>query len=246
MRPIVSRSRPRVAVLYDAPPSGESTAGFRAARAVVAALRESGLKAWGTAVRPLLPRLIRSLTHRRPDVVFNLVNDRDHDHRRGAQVAAVLEWLGIPAVGSGLASRAICWDSFSFAAVMRGSGLPTFGPGSTRQGPILRVPILALPDPLPLDVSPDGSLDAGCAELAVAGFRAVGARDWGECHLLRDAAGAPRLSDFHTVPDIAPDGPLAGAIRAIGSTYAQVLAALALQAWKRGEETEPPRAGRLT
>jgi D-alanine-D-alanine ligase-like ATP-grasp enzyme len=198
---------------------------------VVAALRESGLKAWGTAVRPLLPRLVRSLGNRRPDVVFNLVDERNDDHRAGAQVAAVLEWMGLPAVGSGQRARAICWDFSSFAAVTRGSGLATWSNPTSWQADIQRVPLLALPGPLPLD----GTIEAEAARLAVAGFRAIGARDWGECHLVRDDSGAPHLFGFEAVPDIGPDGLLAGAFRSIGTTYSQALTALALQAWRRGE-----------
>jgi hypothetical protein len=231
----VSRRGPRVVVL-----SGGRHGGSRAAdaeaRSVVAALRATGFKAWGTVVGPALPRLVRTLTRRKPDVAFNLVRWPGRGAPGGMHVAAVLEWLGVPFAGPTAAARAVLdrsnlvLDRLRAAGVRAPDGTTPLPPGRAH------VAIVAMPDPLPLQ-PPEGGIDEGTARLAASAFAALGARDFGEAELVVAPADAPRVFLFDATPDLHPEGLLARSFREVGPSYAELIAALARQALGRGPVT---------
>lgn len=72
-----------------------------------------------------LPRWIGDLQTTAPDVVFNLVESVDEDAKRLANVAAVLELLGLPFTGSGATALALTTDKHLAKLALRGAGLPT-------------------------------------------------------------------------------------------------------------------------
>jgi D-alanine-D-alanine ligase len=146
----VSRKAARVAVLYNAPvlppehPEAESEFDVvRVARAVVAALKSRGFKAWGQPAREPIARLVRGLTRkRRPDVAFNLVEGFAGRSGGEAWVTSLLELLGIPYTGCPPEAQGLCRHKGRTKALLLGAGLPTarhvvLGPGE------------AIPDSLP-------------------------------------------------------------------------------------------------
>lgn len=128
----MSAAKPRVAVLYNAPtlPPGHSAyaseAGVvAAARAVSAALKARGFKSWTTAARPPIARLFRTLSRRKPDAVFNLIEGFGGHSGGEARVTSLLELMGLPYTGCTPEAQGLCRQKGRAKALLAGSGLPT-------------------------------------------------------------------------------------------------------------------------
>ncbi|MBX6314926.1 MAG: hypothetical protein IRY99_18715 [Isosphaeraceae bacterium] len=181
----MSQPKPRIAVLYSAPvlPSDHPVAASEAqaaatARCVLMSLKAHGLRAWLSAVRPPIARLVRTLMRRKPDVVFNLVEGFGVRSEGASHVASLLELMGLAYTGCPPLTLALGQDQARARALLLGSGLPTMrepeepGPpgGSGIVGPsppsapsgeaspcvgtgsAFRVMVLALPEPTALPV----------------------------------------------------------------------------------------------
>jgi D-alanine-D-alanine ligase len=137
----VSRTKPRVAVLYNAPtltrdhPDAIAEAGVVAtARAIARALKDHQFKSFPLAARPPVARLVRSLARKRPDVVFNLIEGFGGKSGGEARITSLLELLGLPYTGCPPLAQAIGREKGRAKALLFGSGLPTapfwvVGPG---------------------------------------------------------------------------------------------------------------------
>ncbi|MEO6810347.1 MAG: D-alanine--D-alanine ligase, partial [Isosphaeraceae bacterium] len=128
----MSRRRPRVAVLYNAPtlspdhPDFASEAGVvAAARAVVLELRNHGFKAFPLAARSPVNRLVRSLTNKKPDVVFNLIEGFGGQSGGEAWITSLLELLNLPYTGCPPEAQGLCRQKARTKALLLGSGLPS-------------------------------------------------------------------------------------------------------------------------
>jgi D-alanine-D-alanine ligase len=119
-------------VLYNAPalppghPDFASEAGVvAAARAVALELRSRGMKAWPHVARPPVARLVRSLSRRGPDVVFNLIEGFGGHSGGEAWVTSLLELMRLPYTGCPPEAQALCRHKGRTKALLLGSGLPT-------------------------------------------------------------------------------------------------------------------------
>ncbi|HEU5117976.1 MAG TPA: hypothetical protein VFT74_15235, partial [Isosphaeraceae bacterium] len=128
----MSRTRPRVAVLFNAPvlprehPDSASESGVVAvAREVATILRSSGFKAWPMAARPPLQRLVKGLQTRKPDVVFQLAEGFGGTSGGEAHLSSVLELLGLPYTGCPPEAQGLLRVKSRSKWLMRGAGLPT-------------------------------------------------------------------------------------------------------------------------
>ena len=128
----MSRRRPRIAVLYNAPslprdhPHHESEVGVVAvARAVIAALKAHGFRPFGMAARPPAQRLVRGLVRRKPDAVFNLIEGFGGHSGGEAHVSSLLELLGLPYTGCPPEAQGLLRSKGLAKALLVGSGLPT-------------------------------------------------------------------------------------------------------------------------
>jgi D-alanine-D-alanine ligase len=128
----MSRVRTRVAVLYNAPvlprdhPDADSEDGVvAAARAVAAALKGQGFKAWMIAARRPMQRLVRSLTRQKPDVVFNLIEGFGGRSGGEAWITSLLELMGLPYTGCPPEAQALCRHKGRTKALLLGLGLPS-------------------------------------------------------------------------------------------------------------------------
>lgn len=131
-RPDVKHQRLRVAVLFNPPvlpPDHPSAASERdvvaAARAVAVALRGEGFRAWTVAARAPLPRLVRSLSRQRPDVVFNLIEGYAGRSVGESRVTGVLELMGLPYTGCPPEAMDLCRHKGRAKLLLQGAGLPT-------------------------------------------------------------------------------------------------------------------------
>lgn len=88
-------------------------------------LRAAGLSARRLAVQRDLAVLVRGLTRQRPDVIFNLFEGLPNCPDSEAQVAGMLEWLGLPFTGCPAKSLLIANDKVMTKNILRGAGLPT-------------------------------------------------------------------------------------------------------------------------
>jgi D-alanine-D-alanine ligase len=143
----VSRGRLRVAVLYNAPtlspdhPDYASEAGVvAAARAVAVELKGRGLKAWPMAARPPVARLVRSLSRRKPQVVFNLIEGFGGRAAGEAWITSLLEMMGLPYTGCPPEAQGLCRHKARTKALLLGSGLPTAPYWLVRPGDELPAP----------------------------------------------------------------------------------------------------------
>jgi D-alanine-D-alanine ligase len=128
----VSASRPRVAVLYNAPqlppdhPDALSEADVVAvARTVVLALNAGGFDARPTPAAPPIGHVVRALADARPDLVFNLIEGFGGHSGGEAYVTALLELLNLPYTGCPPEAQALCRHKGTAKALLRGLGLPT-------------------------------------------------------------------------------------------------------------------------
>lgn len=128
----MSRSRPRVAVLYNEPvlpgghPDSESERGVVAvAREVVAVLRRGGFKAWPMGARPPLQRVVKGLVNRKPDVVFQLAEGFGGLSGGEAHLSSLLELMGLPYTGCPPEAQGLARVKSRTKRLLQGSGLPT-------------------------------------------------------------------------------------------------------------------------
>lgn len=128
----MSRRKLRVAVLYNAPtlprehPDHASEAGVvAAARAVALALRSKGMRAWPLAARRPVERLVRSLSRKRPDAVFNLIEGFGGYSGGEAHVTGLLEMMRLPYTGCPPEAQALARQKGATKALLLGFGLPT-------------------------------------------------------------------------------------------------------------------------
>lgn len=121
-----------MAVLYNAPtlapthPDFASEAGVvAAARAVTLELRRHGFKAFPLAARSPVTRLVRALTNKRPDVVFNLIEG--FGGRSGGElwITSLLELLDLPYTGCPPEAQGLCRHKARTKALLLGLGLPS-------------------------------------------------------------------------------------------------------------------------
>ncbi|MBV8609531.1 MAG: D-alanine--D-alanine ligase [Singulisphaera sp.] len=160
----MSGSRPRVAVLYNAPvlavdhPNAASEADVvEVARAVAEALDADGLDVRPLAAAPPVERLVRDLSASPPDVVFNLIEGFGGSSAGATHVTGLLELMRLPMTGSPADALAACASKGRAKALFRGFGLPTAPFALARPGePIPRCdwpgPVVVKPD------AEDGSL----------------------------------------------------------------------------------------
>lgn len=106
-----------VLVLFDYPNSAPTNGGWQKVlaedgwsceRNVVEALRELGHEPHVLGLHDSIDPLLAEVKERRPDVVFNLLEAFDEDRRHEANVAGLLELLGVPYTGSRPACLAVC------------------------------------------------------------------------------------------------------------------------------------------
>ncbi len=128
----MSRAKPRVAVLYNAPvlpvehPDSASERGVMAvAREVATILRTAGFKAWPMAARPPLQRVVRGLQQRKPDVVFQLAEGFGGSSGGEAHLSSVLELLGLPYTGCPPEAQGLARVKSRTKWLLKGAGLPT-------------------------------------------------------------------------------------------------------------------------
>ncbi|MDB5349369.1 MAG: ATP-grasp enzyme D-alanine-D-alanine ligase [Planctomycetota bacterium] len=146
----MTRSRPRVAVLYNAPvlPSDHhdyaSEAGVvAAARSILAALKSHGFRPFLMSARPPAQRLVRSLERKHPDLVFNLIEGFGGHSGGEAHVTSLLEMMGIPYTGCPPEAQSLARHKGRTKALLLGSGLPT-----------ARFWVVAAGDSMPIDPWP--------------------------------------------------------------------------------------------
>lgn len=124
--------RRRLMVLYDVPPAqprrrGEEASERATARAAAQAheaLAATGFRVTRLAVRKDLATLVARLRRARPDAVVNLCEGFAGRPAFEAQVAGVLELLGIPFTGNSSAALFLCQDKYRAKAVLKAGGLP--------------------------------------------------------------------------------------------------------------------------
>jgi D-alanine-D-alanine ligase len=128
----VSRSRPRVVVLYNAPalPAGHPDAVSEAdvvevARVVSDVLDRAGWDTLPVAAAPPLGPLVQQLEASKPDVVFNLIEGFGGASAGATGVTAMLELLALPITGSSSEALALCQSKGRAKALLRGLGMPT-------------------------------------------------------------------------------------------------------------------------
>src|SRR5262245_4299206 len=122
----------KVLVLYTLPPDaiqkGRRAAEFdltAAANGIVGAL--PGAEA--VAVRGSPGEILALLEARRPDVVFNLCEAPEGRPELEPNLAALLEWHGVPFTGSGSEALALCRRKDRTNAVLAAAGIPVPRPG---------------------------------------------------------------------------------------------------------------------
>ncbi len=152
----MSRNRPGIAVLYNAPsllPDDRDYASeadvVSVARAVVAVLEANGFEAWEQPASPPLADFIAELAGTAPDVVFNLIEGFAGSSAGESQITGLLELLGLPYTGCPPDSQSLCRRKGRTKAILRDAGLPT--------APFLVVTDSIVPSfPGPYMVKPDG------------------------------------------------------------------------------------------
>jgi D-alanine-D-alanine ligase len=125
-------SRLQLVVLYDAADfmagrQGEQAverASKKAAIQVAGVLSREGFRPMLMPVKRCLPTLVERLRRTRPDVVVNLCEGFAGRPSFEAQVAGVLELMGIPFTGNPSAALFLCQDKFRAKAVLKAWGLP--------------------------------------------------------------------------------------------------------------------------
>ncbi len=122
----------KVLVLFNAarprPGRGDAAAErgtIRAAEQAAAALKTAGLRPRLLPVYNCLADLVRRLGRPRPDVVVNLCEGFAGHPSFEAQVAGVLELMGLPFTGNPSPALLLCQDKFRAKAILNAWGLPT-------------------------------------------------------------------------------------------------------------------------
>jgi D-alanine-D-alanine ligase len=122
----------RVVILYNQPvlPPDHADAVsenevLRTVAAVARALDAAGFKVSRLGVGAEPQALVHGLQTRRPDVVFNLFEGLATRSGTEAQVAGVLEWLGIPFTGSPSPALCLARSKHLTKHLLQGAGLPT-------------------------------------------------------------------------------------------------------------------------
>lgn len=128
----MSADRPQVAVVYNEPflpPDHPDAVSERdvvnVARAVAAALGETGFSPLLLPAGPALSVFLARLIGAAPDVVFNLIEGFGGSSAAEPYVAAVYELIGLAYTGSPVEAIANCRSKARTKAILRGSGLPT-------------------------------------------------------------------------------------------------------------------------
>ncbi len=140
----MTRGRPGVAVLYNAPvlspdhPNYHSEADVVAvAKTVVSALERGGFEAWEQPASPPLVELVAELAGTTPDLVFNLIEGFAGASGGESYITGLLALLGLPYTGCPPEAQGVCHQKGQTKALLRGHGLPTapfkvFRDGETR------------------------------------------------------------------------------------------------------------------
>ncbi|MEW6375840.1 MAG: ATP-grasp domain-containing protein [Thermodesulfobacteriota bacterium] len=92
---------------------------------IVEALRKEGLDVFSFNLRDRFEDLIKVLTERRPDVVFNLVESHLDSPLSEMTVTSVYEMLGIPYTGSPPLTLALCQRKGLAKQILLANGIPT-------------------------------------------------------------------------------------------------------------------------
>jgi len=121
-----------------------------AARQAGAALLSSGYRIQWIPVRDRIEEIIAPIRRRRPAVVVNLCEGFRGHSAYEAQVAGLLELMGLPFTGNSASALFQCHDKFRTNAILRASALPT-APGwlveDERQLPAAaRFPLIVKPN----------------------------------------------------------------------------------------------------
>ncbi len=122
-----------------------------AARQAGAALAAAGYLIQWLPVRDRIAEIVASLRHRCPAVIVNLCEGFRGNSAYEAQVAGLLELLGIPFTGNTAHALFQCHDKFRTNAVLKACGLPT--PQSWLVEDVRNLPTAAR---FPLIVKPNG------------------------------------------------------------------------------------------
>jgi D-alanine-D-alanine ligase len=146
----MSRPRPRVAVLYNAPVLPRDHHDFAsesgvvaAARSVRDALKIHGFRPFLLAARAPAQRLVNLLVKTHPDLVFNLIEGFAGRSGGEAHVTSLLELMRIPYTGCPPEAQALGRRKAMTKRLLAGSGLPT-----------ARFWSVDAEDPLPIDPWP--------------------------------------------------------------------------------------------
>ncbi len=147
-----------VVVLYHAAPlpprrRGEQASELAAAQAAAEAAAALAAAGWPTALLPVrscLADLVARLRRARPGVIVNLCEGFAGRPAWEAQVAGVLELMGIPFTGNPSAALFLGQDKFRSKAVLTAWGLPTpagrLAPAADAPGGRLRFPLIVKPN----------------------------------------------------------------------------------------------------
>jgi len=127
-----SSTKPRVAVLYNAPVLPREHRDYASeagvvptARAVLRALKTHGFRPFLLAAHPPAQRLVRSLVKKHPDLVFNLIEGFGGNSGGESHVTSLLELMGIPYTGCPPEAQSLGRSKARTKALLLGSGLPT-------------------------------------------------------------------------------------------------------------------------
>ncbi len=188
----MSRSRTRVAVLYNAPvlppdhPDSASEADVaEVARVVAEALTRHGFDTWPVAAAPPVGDMLGQLVNPAPDVVFNLIEGFGGHSIGEAHVTGLLELLGLPYTGCPPEAQALCHSKGRTKALLRGFGLPTAPFEVVRSGePVPRWdgpwPAIVKPEAEDASLGIDQSSVAGSPEAIVEGVARLRVRHGGD------------------------------------------------------------------
>lgn len=108
----------RIAVLMGGC-SAEREVSLRSGQAVLAALHQAGLNAFGLE---LGQDAVQQLLAERPDTAFIALHGRGGED---GSIQGILEWLQIPYTGSGVLASALAMDKHKCKQLWQGQGLPT-------------------------------------------------------------------------------------------------------------------------
>ena len=214
---------------------------------VFTALRQSGLK---PVAIPANADLLSALTDARPDLCLTL-NPGAGTPAQAAQLATLLEMLGLPFTGSRPVAQALAADPALRRALWQQAGLPVAhsriqtGPrfltlvlgnransGAPRSSAFpqrcaadgfCRLPVWRLDNRQMTVTGMAAEQTAAAQMLAIRAHQAIGALDYSLVQLTLGSEGEPRLLSIQTQPDLTPNGAAARLAAAGGWRYAELL-----------------------